>query len=127
MFVIGDVAAVADGAGKALPGVAPAGEQDGDHVASCIAADLAGKARSTFVYKCRGPMATIGRSKAVAELSPRLQFGGRVAWLLWGAVHVWSLIGFRSRLRTVSTWTWQHTTGQRQARLITGHAPGEDL
>ena len=72
MFVIGDVAAVTDGAGKALPGVAPAGEQGRDHVASCIAADLAGKARPTFVYECRGPMATIGRSKAVAVLSPRL-------------------------------------------------------
>jgi len=125
VFVIGDVAAVTDGAGQAVPSVAPAAKQGGDHVASCIAADLASESRPAFVYKDKGSMATIGRSKAVAALSPRLQFGGRVAWLLWGAVHVWSLIGFRSRLRTMSTWTWQYITGQRQARLITGHAPGQ--
>ncbi len=131
IFVVGDVAAATDGDGNPVPGVAPAAEQGGEHVAACIAADLEGRPRPAFVYKDKGSMATIGRSKAVADLGPRLRFGGRVAWLLWCVVHIWSLIGFRSRLRTMGSWNWQYLTGHRGARLITGNsshpARGDDV
>ncbi|WP_040490977.1 NAD(P)/FAD-dependent oxidoreductase [Ilumatobacter nonamiensis] len=119
VFVIGDLAASESG-GVAVPGVAPAAIQGGEHAARCIEADLSGSARPTFVYEDKGSLATIGRSKAVADLSPRLRFGGLLAWLVWCFVHVWSLIGFRSKLRTMSTWVWQYLTGRRGARLITG-------
>lgn len=120
IFAIGDVAAVTDGEGKSVPGVAPAAEQGGEHAAACIAADLAGGERPIFVYKDKGSMATIGRSKAVAMIGDKIQFGGYLAWALWGLVHVASLIGFRSKLRTMSSWIWQYVTDQRSARLITG-------
>lgn len=120
VFVIGDMAAAVDAAGTAVPGVAPAAEQGGEHAAACVVADFEARPRPSFRYRDKGSMATIGRSKAVANLGPRLQFGGRLAWLLWGAVHVWSLVEFRSRLRTMSNWNWQYFTGHRGARLITG-------
>ncbi len=120
VFAIGDVASVIDGEEKSVPGVAPAAEQGGEHVAACIEADLAGVARPTFVYNDKGSMATIGRSKAVAMIGEKIQFGGYAAWALWGLVHVASLIGFRSKLRTMSSWAWQYVTDQRNARLITG-------
>ena len=123
IFAIGDVAAVADGENGFVPGVAPAAEQGGRHAAACIDADLASNERPTFSYKDKGSMATIGRSKAVAMLGERVQFGGYLAWLLWGGVHVASLIGFRSKLTTMSSWTWQYITDQRNARLITGESP----
>ncbi len=74
-------------------------------------------------------MATIGRSKAVADLGPRLRFGGTLAWLAWSVVHILTLIDFRSRLRTMSSWNWQYWTGSRSARLITGDSPhaGDEL
>lgn len=120
VFAVGDVAAVTDAKGVAVPGVGGAAIQGGAHAAKCIKADLAGKARPSFVYNDKGSMATIGRSKAVAHLG-RLQFGGRLAWVLWCIVHVWLLVDFRSKIRTMSNWTWQYFTGQRGARLITGH------
>lgn len=123
IFVIGDVAAATDNMGKPVPGVAPAATQGGQHAAKCIEADLAGRPRPTFVYKNKGSMATIGRSKAVADLGPRLQFGGTLAWMVWCFVHIWQLINFRSKLRTMGSWNWQYLTGQRSARLITGHTP----
>ncbi len=126
VFAIGDLAA-ARSDGVAVPGVAPAAQQGGQHVARCIQADIAGTRRPTFVYKDKGSMATIGRSKAVADLGPRLQFGGHLAWLIWCFVHIWSLIGFRSKLLTMSTWNWQYLTGQRTARLITGMAERRNL
>lgn len=119
IFVIGDLAA-AQSNGESVPGVAPAAQQGGRHVASCIEADLAGGDRPTFTYKDKGSMATIGRSKAVADLSPRLQFGGYLAWLIWWVIHIWSLVDFRSKLRAMSGWGWQYFTGRRNARLITG-------
>jgi len=123
VFVIGDLAAVQSD-GKAVPGVAPAATQGGQHVARCIAADLAGNTRATFTYKDKGSMATIGRSKAVAYLGPRLQFGGYFAWLVWWVVHIMTLIDFRSKASAMANWGWQYLTGQRVARLITGRSSG---
>ena len=123
VFVIGDLAAVQSD-GKAVPGVAPAATQGGQHVARCIAADLAGNTRAPFTYKDKGSMATIGRSKAVAYLGPRLQFGGYFAWLVWWVVHIMTLIDFRSKASAMANWGWQYLTGQRVARLITGRSSG---
>jgi NADH dehydrogenase len=121
VFVIGDLAA-AQSDGKAVPGVAPAATQGGQHAARCIVADLAGNSRPLFKYKDKGSMATIGRSKAVAYLGPKLQFGGYFAWLVWWVVHIMTLIDFRSKASAMSNWGWQYLTGQRVARLITGRS-----
>lgn len=125
VFVIGDLAAARSG-GELVPGVAPAAQQGGQHVARCIEADLSGEQRAAFAYKDKGSLATIGRSKAVANLSPRLQFGGYFAWLIWWVIHIWSLIDFRSKLRAMSGWGWQYLTGRRNARLITGLRPYQE-
>lgn len=124
VFVIGDLAAMTSG-GARVPGVAPAAQQGGHHVAACLIADLANEGRPEFAYKDKGSMATIGRSKAVADLGPRLQFGGYAAWLVWWAVHIITLIDFRSKASAMTSWGWQYLTGQRIARLITGvdHRP----
>ena len=121
VFVIGDLAAATSG-GAAVPGVAPAAQQGGRHAARCIEADLAGRPRPPFVYRDKGSLATIGRSAAVADLSPRLRFGGYPAWVVWWLVHIWSLIDFRSKLRAMAGWGWQYWTGRRTARLITGRS-----
>ena len=118
LFVIGDLAAV-EIDGDPVPGVAPAAIQGGEHVAAMIEADLAGDARAPFRYRDKGSLATIGRSAAVADLSPRLRFGGRVAWVLWWVVHIMSLVDLRSKAFVVMGWMWQYLTYGRQARLIT--------
>ncbi|NND76431.1 MAG: NAD(P)/FAD-dependent oxidoreductase [Ilumatobacter sp.] len=124
VFVIGDLAA-AESEGSDVPGVAPAAQQGGRHVARCIEADLDGTSRPVFVYKDKGSLATIGRSKAVADLGTRLRFGGYLAWLVWWAVHIMTLIDFRSKFSALAGWGWQYLTGRRIARLITGTAHRE--
>lgn len=124
-FVIGDLADVADVAGRRVPGVAPAAQQGGRHVAGMIAADIAGRPRHDFRYRDKGSLATIGRSAAVADLGPRLRFGGYSAWLIWWVIHIWSLVDYRSKLRAMSGWGWQYWTGRRTARLITGIEPAD--
>jgi NADH dehydrogenase len=119
IFAIGDTALV-DGAGGALPGVAPVAKQQGAYVARVIASRLAGKPPPRpFRYRNYGNLATIGRREAVADFG-RVRLTGWVAWLAWGLAHIYFLIGFRNRMAVAVDWLWSYLTYQRGARLITG-------
>jgi NADH dehydrogenase len=116
IFVIGDTALVP---GKPLPGVAPVAKQQGEYVARLIQRQLASKSMEPFAYHNYGNLATIGRKAAVADFG-WIRFSGTLAWLLWGAVHIFFLIGFRNRVVVLLTWLWTYFLFQRGARLITG-------
>jgi NADH:ubiquinone reductase (H+-translocating) len=62
-------------------------------------------------------LATIGRAKAVAQIGP-VHVSGFVAWLLWCLVHIFFLIGVRSRIRVMSEWIWYYITFKPGARLL---------
>ena len=123
IFVIGDTALATDALGRPLPGIAPAAKQAGHYVARVIRARALGRpAPPPFRYRNLGNLATIGRRAAVADFG-WLRLSGRLAWLLWGAVHIFFLIGFRNRLAVLLDWLWSYLTFQRGARLITGPTP----
>ncbi len=123
IFVIGDTALVADPAGSPVPGIAPAAKQAGQYVAGVIGARLCGRPTRPFRYRHLGNLATIGRTAAVADFG-RIRLSGWAAWLLWGLVHIWFLIGFRNRLVVALDWLWAYLTFERGARLITGQSDG---
>jgi NADH:ubiquinone reductase (H+-translocating) len=125
IFVIGDAALVLDRNGKPLPGVAPVAKQQGRYVAAVIAARIAGAPPpKPFRYRDQGALATIGRSSAIADL-PFVKLTGWLAWVLWGIVHIYFLIGFRNRLSVFVNWVWAWLTYARGARLITGDKRAE--
>lgn len=120
IFVLGDAAWVEGPDGNPLPGLGAVAEQEGRYVARLIAARIRGRAGpGRFSYRNLGTMATIGRSAAVADFG-RFTMAGFVAWLLWGLVHIYLLIGFRNRLAVFLNWVWSWFTYGRGARLITG-------
>jgi len=120
VFVAGDLAALTcDGA--PVPGVAPAAIQEGKHAAKNIQRAIAGQPAVPFRYKDKGSLATIGRAAAVANFK-RFKLSGFLAWWAWWAIHIFFLIGFRSRLLVMFGWAWSYFTFQRGARLITGGA-----
>lgn len=126
VFVIGDAALLHDEHGNALPGVSPVAMQMGRYVAGQISDAIAAKnagvpqvVREPFRYHDKGSMATIGRSRAVAQVGS-LKMRGLLAWLAWLLVHIWYLIGFRNRLIVLIDWAWSYVTYRRGARLITG-------
>jgi NADH dehydrogenase FAD-containing subunit len=122
IFVIGDTAHAVDSAGKPLPGIAPVAKQQGAYVARVIGKGPAGAApRGAFRYRHLGSLATIGRKSAIADFG-WVRLSGRFAWFLWGAIHIYFLIGFRNRLTVALDWFWSYLTFQRGARLITGPA-----
>lgn len=118
-FAIGDVAAFVD-RGRTLPGVSPVALQQGRFVADLIDRECRGLRRPEhFRYVDKGIMATIGRSRAVAEKAG-FRLRGFPAWLAWLFVHVWFLVGFRNRVAVMLNWAWSYITYARGARLITG-------
>lgn len=118
-FVIGDLAAVPDGNGKMLPGLAPVAIQEGRHTAQNILRACEGKAALRFRYADKGKLATIGRAAAVADFGA-VRLSGVLAWLSWLFVHIFFLIGFRNRFLVLFEWAWSYFTLQRSARLVTG-------
>ncbi|CAN5478444.1 NAD(P)/FAD-dependent oxidoreductase [soil metagenome] len=121
IFVIGDMASLKQENGEPVPGVSPAAMQMGRLTAVNILNDMNGNARENFHYVNKGTMATIGRSKAIAEAGG-LKFKGFIAWLMWLFLHVFFLIGFRNRFAVMFDWFWAYLTRERSARLITGNA-----
>jgi NADH dehydrogenase len=122
-FVIGDLARFDTPAGP-LPGVSPVAMQQGRHVARMIRRDRAGDLREPFRYFDKGSMATIGRSRAVAQIG-RLRLWGLSAWLVWLFVHLWYLIDLRNRVAVFMDWCWAYLTFRHGARLITGYEKRE--
>jgi NADH dehydrogenase len=118
VFVIGDTASMEGPDGKTLPGLAPVAKQQGLYVARLIRARLAGSPVARFHYRNLGSLATIGRGRAVADFG-WIRLSGRLAWLLWGLVHIAFLIGFRNRIVVLMDWLSAYVTFMRGARLIT--------
>ncbi len=120
LFAIGDCARfVPEGTTQPLPGVAQVAIQQGKHAARMIVATLESKPRETFSYYDKGMMATIGRSRAIAQAG-KVKLSGFMAWMAWLVVHIWFLVGFRNRVSVVLNWFWAYLTYRRGARLITG-------
>lgn len=131
VFVIGDLARVVEAStGAAVPGVAPAAMQMGRYAASIIAREVtpprAGERRDRppFRYRDKGNLATIGRARAVGVIAGR-KLTGFLAWVLWLAVHIVYLIGYRNRVLVLIQWAWAYLRWIRRGRLITGPAVRE--
>jgi NADH:ubiquinone reductase (H+-translocating) len=121
IFAIGDTVLATDAAGDPLPGVAAVAKQAGKYVAGVICARLRGQPTRPFRYRNLGNLATIGRTAALADFG-WIRLSGWIAWVLWGVVHIYFLIGFRNRLVVALDWLWAYLTFRRGARLITGHS-----
>jgi NADH dehydrogenase len=119
IFIIGDLASQKGKDGKPLPGLAPVAMQQGKYVAKVIRRRASGEsAPKPFKYWDRGTMATIGRSKAVADIH-WCRFNGWLAWVTWLFVHILYLARFENRLLVLFQWFWNYWTRNRAARLIT--------
>lgn len=114
VFVVGDMAALAD-----LPGVAQVAIQGGRYAAARIMARLDGRPDGPpFAYRDKGSMATISRFSAVASIG-RVAFSGFAAWVLWLAVHLVYIVGFKHRVTTLLHWAVSFLGRGRSERTVT--------
>lgn len=118
VFAIGDIALMPSGAyPHGHPMLAPVAKQQGRHLARNLVRLQRGEQLEPFSYRDKGALATVGRSRAVADFG-RWSFDGFFAWVLWMAVHIVFLIGFRNRLFALFDWAWSFFTYERFVRLI---------
>jgi NADH dehydrogenase len=119
VFVVGDLASIQSD-GKPVPGLSPAAMQEGRHAARNIMCMIRREPTLPFHYWDKGTLATIGRAAAVGDIG-NLKVSGIVAWFMWIFVHIFFLIGFRSRFIVMVEWAWTYIRNERGARLITGN------
>ncbi len=87
-----------------LPGVAQVAIQGAKYAAKEIDGRLKGKpAQKPFKYFDKGSMATISRFRAVAMIG-KIRVTGVIAWLMWLAVHLFYITGFKNRVTAVLHW-----------------------
>jgi len=119
IFALGDMMNLADEHGDPLPGVAQVAIQGGRHAADQIRRRLAGQQTGQpFRYFDKGSLATISRFSAVASVG-RLHLSGFAAWLIWVAVHLFYLVGFKNRLTAVMHWAVSFLGRGRSERVST--------
>jgi NADH:ubiquinone reductase (H+-translocating) len=99
VFVVGDMISLDN-----LPGVAQVAIQGARYAAKSIQRRLEGKPpQPAFKYFDKGSMATISRFRAVALIG-KLRFTGFIAWLMWLALHLIYITGFKSRITALLHW-----------------------
>ncbi len=99
VFVVGDMISLDN-----LPGVAQVAIQGAKYAAKEIKGRVEGKApQEPFKYFDKGSMATISRFRAVAMVG-RLRLTGFIAWLMWLAVHLVYITGFKNRITALLHW-----------------------
>ena len=126
IYAAGDLAFFEE-AGRPLPMMAPVAIQMGAAAAGNIARQIAGKAPLPFRYRDPGSMVILGRNAAVAHHRGR-EYTGFPAWLVWLAVHIYKLIGFRNRLVVMINWAWDYFFFERAVRIIgPGSRRGESI
>jgi NADH dehydrogenase len=113
VFVIGDMMTLND-----YPGVAQVAMQQGAYAAKAIHLRLKQRTpQKPFHYFDKGSLATVSRFDAVASVGP-FRFGGFIAWLLWLAVHLLYLVGFKNRVTTVLHWAVSFIGRARSERTV---------
>lgn len=117
IYAIGDVACmVSEKYPKGHPQVAPPAQQQGKLLGKNIIAIERNEKPKPFVYRDKGSMATVGKNKAVVEIG-KLKLGGFIAWFMWMAVHLLSLVGFRNRVAILFNWVINYFS-RSSVRLI---------
>jgi NADH dehydrogenase len=117
IFALGDVALIED---QPLPQLAQPALQMGKHAADQIRRLAQGQPTAPFRYRDKGIMATIGYRSAVVELPRRVRFHGTLAWLVWLALHIITLLGGRNRISALVNMSSRYLTWQHGGGLILG-------
>jgi NADH:quinone reductase (non-electrogenic) len=77
--------------------------REGRQIADNIVAKINDKNLKPFAYTSKGSLASLGMSKAVADVYG-IKLSGTLAWLLWRGFYLSFLPGFAAKLRVGVTW-----------------------
>ncbi|MDJ0620726.1 MAG: NAD(P)/FAD-dependent oxidoreductase [Calothrix sp. MO_192.B10] len=112
VYVVGDLASL-----PGMPMLAPVAIQQGEMAARNILRQIQHQELLPMHYQHMGNMIILGRYDAVLDLG-KLKITGVTAWLIWLAVHLLILPGFRNRLLVLMNWLWGCLFGECLVRLV---------
>lgn len=115
IFALGDLCAmVTDDYPHAHPQIAPVAIQQAIHLAKNLNCSFN---CGVFRYRDKGSMATVGRNRAVVDLS-FIHIQGRIAWFIWLLIHILTLLGVKNKIVTFIDWIWNYFTYSSSLRLL---------
>jgi NADH dehydrogenase len=114
VFVVGDLANIPAGDGRAFPQLGSVALQAGQRTATNIVAAVEGKAMQPFAYHDKGIMAMIGHNAAIAEMGEhRHELHGAVGYAAWLGVHAYLMSGVHQRTDAFIDWAWDEFNKRR--------------
>ncbi|MGH7730146.1 MAG: NAD(P)/FAD-dependent oxidoreductase [Candidatus Eiseniibacteriota bacterium] len=97
VFVVGDSAAAADGHGGHFPRLAQTAVATGRFVGDLLVRRALGRPTEPFRYHGKGYIISLGKHSSVVEVMG-VPFSGRLAWLLWAAYYLITMVGLRKQI-----------------------------
>ena len=104
VWALGDCAAIPGPDGKPYPALAQHATREARQVARNVAAAVEGHAPAPFIFRTLGTMASLGHSRAVAQVLG-VRFTGFPAWWLRRTYYLFQMPRWDRRLRIVLDWT----------------------
>jgi NADH:ubiquinone reductase (H+-translocating) len=118
IFAIGDVAFMEEtGYPNGHPQVAQVAVQQARTLSRNFRNMRDGKPLKNFHYRDFGTLATVGRNRAVVDLS-FFRFQGLVAWFFWMFIHLMAIVGVKNRILIFINWAYYYFTYDQSLRLI---------
>ncbi len=116
IYAVGDSVVFKDN-GIALPQTGPVAIQQGIAAARNIIEQISGGRPKNFKFRDEGFMLVTGRNAGVVRIG-NFTFTGVVAWFLWLFLHLYSLMGFSGKIKTIANWGWNYLFFQNAVRVI---------
>ncbi|WDF54357.1 NAD(P)/FAD-dependent oxidoreductase [Mucilaginibacter sp. KACC 22063] len=119
IYAIGDIAQMnAPGYENGHPQLASVAQSQADNLAENIVRMLEGEQLIAYEYYDKGIMATIGKRKAVVDLTfPKWHLKGRLAWFTWMFVHLMLILGVKNKVQIFINWLYKYFTSDQNLRL----------
>ena len=118
IFAIGDISYMTTTKyPKAHPQVANVAISQAKLLSQNLKNILTNKICKEYEYKDLGTMATVGRNKAVVDLS-FAKFKGYFAWLIWMFLHLMIILPTKNKIIIFINWAWAYITKNSSLRLI---------
>jgi NADH:ubiquinone reductase (H+-translocating) len=118
VYAIGDIAYMeTTDYPKGHPQLANVAINQAKNLASNLKNLVKNKPITAFRYKDPGSMATVGKHKAVVDLT-FLSFQGRLAWFTWMFLHLMLILSVKNKLTIFIDWAISYFTNDTTLRLI---------
>jgi NADH:ubiquinone reductase (non-electrogenic) len=98
------------------PATAQVAQQQGEHLARVLVADLEQRTPPAFRFRYQGMLAYIGGNEALADL-PHAKWSGRGAWIFWRSVYLTKLVGVANKVKVLFDWIKATLFGRDLSRL----------